>query len=181
MLRNEPKSSRKWRDFGIDLDTAGWRIGHTRTEHHVWAPTVVVLDPKSQGTPQMGFREGNEPVQTLATSGADAQSRRELWHAGTPTSCPARGRSLHRSAKATTNTPNVDRCEPCACYRPCSRRARPLDQRHRAPSNLHSTAHRLTRAQLLSRFPPLGVLRRLPVKPCLDRMRQPAGQPSDNA
>jgi hypothetical protein len=37
----------------------------------VGAAAVVVLDPKSQGTPQMGFRERNEPVQTLATNGAN--------------------------------------------------------------------------------------------------------------
>ena len=43
------------------------RVGHSRAEHHVGAAAVVVLDPKSQGTPQMSFRERNEPVQTLAT------------------------------------------------------------------------------------------------------------------
>ena len=51
-----------WKD-----EAAGRGIGNAGTQCHMWASAIVVLDPKSQGTPQMGFRERNEPVQTLAT------------------------------------------------------------------------------------------------------------------
>src|SRR6516162_10568572 len=42
------------------------RLGHTRPQGHVWAPRVVVAYPALQKPSQVGLREGNHKVQTLA-------------------------------------------------------------------------------------------------------------------
>src|SRR5437660_12650700 len=54
-----------WKD-----EAAGRRIGNTGTQY-VWASAVVMFDPALERTPQMGFRQRYEPVQTLATDRPD--------------------------------------------------------------------------------------------------------------
>jgi hypothetical protein len=44
------------------------RIGNTGTQRHVWTPAVVVGNPRFQDAPEMTFRQGNQPLQTLATN-----------------------------------------------------------------------------------------------------------------
>jgi hypothetical protein len=47
------------------------RIGNTRTQRHVRAPGIVMEYPQFQDAPQMQFRQGNQPIQALATNRAD--------------------------------------------------------------------------------------------------------------
>src|SRR5258707_15167867 len=47
------------------------RIGNTGTQRHVRAPGIVMRYPRFQDAPQMRFRQGNQPIQALATNGAD--------------------------------------------------------------------------------------------------------------
>ena len=47
------------------------RIGNTGTQRHVRTPGIVMANPRFQDAPEMTFRQGNHPVQTLATNCAD--------------------------------------------------------------------------------------------------------------
>ena len=53
------------------LDMGERRIGETGTERHVRTAKIVVGNPRFQDAPQMRFRQGNQPIETLATNGSD--------------------------------------------------------------------------------------------------------------
>ena len=46
-------------------------IGNPRTQPHMGPSAIVMLDPRTKGCPQLSFRQGNEPVQTLPAKGPD--------------------------------------------------------------------------------------------------------------
>src|SRR5262245_28736721 len=48
-----------------------WRIRNPWTQPHVWAPAIVMLDPRAKRCPQVSFRQRNEPVQTLSANCPD--------------------------------------------------------------------------------------------------------------
>ena len=52
-----------------DRDDRG--IGNARTQPHMGPTAIVMLDPRAKGCPQLSFRYGNQPIQALATNGAD--------------------------------------------------------------------------------------------------------------
>ncbi len=51
------------------------RIGSTGTRRHVRAPGIVMRNPRFEDAPQMRFRQGNQPIQALATKCATREIR----------------------------------------------------------------------------------------------------------
>jgi hypothetical protein len=56
-------------------------IGNPRAQPHMGPTAIVMLDPRVKGSPQVSFRQGNEPVQTLSAKGPDhpLAHRIHLW------------------------------------------------------------------------------------------------------
>jgi hypothetical protein len=56
-------------------------IGNPRTQPHMGPSAIVMLDPRTEGCPQLSFRQGNDPVQTLRAKGPDhpLAHRIHLW------------------------------------------------------------------------------------------------------
>ena len=48
-----------------------WRVGHVRTERHVWASAVVMTHPCPQDRSQVRLRQRYQPVQALASNRSD--------------------------------------------------------------------------------------------------------------
>src|SRR5450631_3868400 len=48
-----------------------WRVRYTRTQRHMWASGIVMANPRLQEGPEMGFSQGNQPIEALSASGPD--------------------------------------------------------------------------------------------------------------
>ena len=55
----------------VGLDMGERQIRETGTERHVRTAGISVGNPRFQDAPQMRFRQGNQPIETLATNGFD--------------------------------------------------------------------------------------------------------------
>jgi len=58
-------------------------IGNTWASRHVGAPSVVMFDPRTESAPQVRFRHGNEPVQTLSANGPNHSLADRICHGAT--------------------------------------------------------------------------------------------------